>query len=52
MAANEKENEVQKAVKALEAAVRKCRRAGMAVRVTYTATNEDGSTRSETIGEV
>lgn len=45
------DKETEKAVKALEAAVRKCRRAGMDVKVTYTLINEDGSTRSETIGD-
>lgn len=38
--------EVTKAVKALEAAVRKCNRAGISVKVTYTVTDEDGSTRT------
>lgn len=42
--------EVSKAVKALEAAVRKCNRNGIAVKVTYTVTLEDGSTQTHTIG--
>lgn len=42
--------ETQKAIKALEAAVRKCHRNGIAVKVTYTVTHEDGSTTTQTIG--
>lgn len=42
--------ETTKAVKALEAAVRKCQRAGIAVKVTYTVTLEDGSTQTVRIG--
>ena len=42
--------EVQKAVKALEAAVRKCNRNGIAVKVTYTITHEDGSTSTHNVG--
>ena len=44
-------NEEQiKAVKALEAAVRKCHRNGIAVKVTYTVTLDDGSTQTVRIG--
>lgn len=44
--------EVQKAIKALEAAVRKCNRAGIRVKVTYTLTNEDGSTQTVNLGGI
>lgn len=42
--------EVQKAVKALEAAVRKANRNGISVRVTFTVPNEDGSTHTYDLG--
>jgi hypothetical protein len=45
-------NEEQvKAIKALEAAVRKCMRAGMVVKAVYTVTLEDGSTLDVKIKE-
>lgn len=42
--------ELEKAVKALEAAVRKANRNGIAVKVTYTVTNDDGSTQTYNLG--
>lgn len=39
------ETQSEAAVKALEAAVRKANRAGIPVRLSYTVTNEDGSTQ-------
>ena len=42
--------EVAKAVKALEAAVRKCNRNGISVKVAFTVTNEDGSTQTFNLG--
>jgi hypothetical protein len=52
MPTQKKETEVEKAVKALEAAIRKARRAGMDIKATYTRPNDDGSTHTEKIGDV
>lgn len=44
-------NEEQtKALKALQAAIRKCQRAGIQTKVTYTAQHDDGATTTERLG--
>lgn len=42
-------DEMNKAVKALEAAVRKCGRNGIEVKAVYTLADEDGATYTERI---
>lgn len=42
-------DEISKAIKALEAAVRKCRRANIDIKVVLTWENEDGSTQTRSI---